>query len=292
MNAPDSRPRRIVVMTLAANVLLCLGLFFVYWRVRSHLILAQGADSAFDLAAGIILAVTATVGTYPRDENHPFGHERAEPVGALVTAVLAGVLAIEVAQRSVEDLIAGESVELTGAVAWMLAIKLVVKLILGVWIRTAAKHSRSPALRASFVDTRNDVIATASSLVGYGIAKSGISWADAVLALPVAGYIGFSGIELARDNLRYLMGEAPEKEVLEEIRARAASVSGTARVTGLRAHFVGASLHVEVIVLLDGQASATQGHDLGVDIQQAVESHPLVTHAFVHIDTTEGKDHE
>ena len=84
---------------------------------------------------------------------------------------------------------------------------------------TRRKRGRSSsALTAIRVDTRNDVLACASSLIGYALARGGMIWADAALAIPVGLYIGYSGLSLARENLRYLMGEAPTADVLEEIR--------------------------------------------------------------------------
>ena len=67
--------------------------------------LAQGSDSLLDLGGGAILAYSAWIAAHAADDDHPFGHHRAEPIGALVTAVLAGVLAFEVLRSGIGALL-------------------------------------------------------------------------------------------------------------------------------------------------------------------------------------------
>lgn len=280
---------------VAAMLLINLGLFvaaiWVHVGSGSQLVLAQGSDSLLDIAAGIILGVSVWVGSQPGDDNHPYGHDRAEPIGALVTAILAGVLAFEVLRSAVMAMIAGDVARMDVWVVGVLGAKFVLKAGMLVSLRMRAKSTKSSALQALRVDARNDLVACATSLGGFGLARAGITWADAALAAPVALYIGYSGFELARENIRYLMGEAPEAEVLDELRAKAAKVAGVIEVGRLRAQFAGPSLHVEVDILIGDKLSATQGHDIAVEVQHSLEGHDLVGQVYVHIDTEEARDH-
>lgn len=287
-----SRSRGLVRIALGVNAVLFVCALIVFLHGDSQLVLAQGADSLFDIFAGIILTISIGVSLKPRDEDHPFGHQRAEPIGALITAVLAGVLAFEVLQSSIATLLMGESAHLDVYVAAVLGGKLIFKMALFTAINHESSRSRSPALNATRVDTRNDILASSSSLVGFGLARLGFSWADAAMALPVGLYVGYSGVELARENLRYLMGEAPDRSVLEDLMERAAAAPGVLEVRRVRAQHIGQELHVEVTVLIGKHASATQGHDIALEVQELVEAHPLVCEVFVHVDTTETRDHD
>jgi cation diffusion facilitator family transporter len=284
-----SRARRLVIAALIINSFLLAASVFVYVGTRSQLVLAQGSDSLIDLIAGAVLVVGLIVASRPRDETHPFGHHRAESIGALITAVLAGVLCIEVVHSAVGALLAGETARVDVYVAAVLGGKLIAKLGL---LAALARTGSRPAIEAARVDTRNDVAGTAASLLGYGLARAGLWWADAAFALPVALYVGYNGFELARANLRYLMGEAPDRAVIEELRALAAAVPGVLAVSSVRAHFVGHLLHTEVSVVVDVESSATRGHDISVEVQQRVQSHELVGECFVHVDTVAARDHD
>jgi cation diffusion facilitator family transporter len=282
--------RRVVGITFALNVVLCVGHFLVFWLSGSQLVLAQGADSLMDLAVGVVLMVSVHVGAQPRDENHPFGHDRAEPVGALVTAVLAAVLAVEVARSAGAALYHHETPVIDLPVFAVLGTKLVTKVILLLAVLRIRRGQGSQAVDATHLDTLNDVLTTSSSLIGALLVRQGWPLADAVLALPVAAYIGKNGYRLARESLRYLMGEAPAAPVREELRAKAAAVAGVLAVPNLRAHYVGSVLHVEVTLLIAAGSSAAEGHDIGLDVQKVLEADKRVGEVFVHIDTGHGKD--
>ncbi len=282
---PNGRVRALVTGALAVNALLLVAAAVVWSTTGSQLVLAQGSDSLLDIGAGLVLAVSAWVASRPGDDNHPYGHERAEPIGALVTAIFAGVLAFEVLRSAVGALILGDEARMDLWVAAVLGGKFVLKA--GLWglIRGARRGSRSPALRALAVDTRNDLVACASSLVGFGLARQGFAWADGALAIPVALYIGASGFELARENLRYLMGEAPDEDVLAELRTTATRVTGVLEVGRLLAQYTGPTLQVDVQIVVAPSQSLVAAHDISVSVQRALEEHELVGIVFVHVDT-------
>ncbi len=286
---PNASP--LVLGALLLNFGLFLGAGVVYFASRSQLVLAQGADSLLDMASGVILMLSVWVGRQPSDENHPYGHDRAEPIGALVTAILAGVLAFEVLRSAAGSLIAGDEALMTASVAGILGGKLVLKGLILIWIVGARRRLKSSALSALWVDTRNDLVACASSLIGFGLARSGYPLADGLLALPVALYIGKSGFDLARENLRFLMGEAPDPEVMAELRTIGAAVSGVVTIGELRAQYAGPSLHVEVEIEVRAENSATEAHDISVEVQHSLEAHELVGKVFVHVDTVDGRTH-
>jgi ferrous-iron efflux pump FieF len=282
----SARPQpRWIAFAFALNAALALAHVAVFGLTRSRLVLAQGADSLMDVAAVVVLAVSARVASRPRDEDHPFGHGRAEPIGALLVAVFAGVLAFEVGRSAVTALLGHDDASIDASVAAVLALKFGVKTLFVVVLARRARSSRSPALTAVVVDARNDLAVTASSLVGYGAARYGLARADALLALPICMYIAYNGLSLARENIRYLMGAAPGAEVVAQIRAAAAGVDGVLSVPGVEAHFVGSEIHVEVTVVVSATASASEGHDVAVAVQRAVEGNELVARAFVHVDT-------
>lgn len=287
MSADSHESGRLVAWTFAINLLLFAAALACWFSTRSLLVLAQGSDSLLDLGAGAILVYTARVAARERDENHPFGHQRAEPIGALITAVLAGVLAFEVLRSAIGGLLFDEEVaRIDQTVAWVLGSKLVIKLALLARFARAARNS--PALEATRVDTRNDAVASASSLVGWGLATAGFTWADATLALPVGLYIGVNGFALARENLRYLMGEAPDDETLDELRAAGGEVPGVAAVRDLRAAWRGPELVVSVAILAERDLTLKEGHDVSVEVQRRLEQHELVGEVFVHVDPPDG----
>jgi cation diffusion facilitator family transporter len=280
-------PSKWVALMLFFNVSLVAAHFVVFGLSGSHLVLAQGADSLMDVAVTGILAFSARVGAQPKDDNHPFGHGRAEPIGALVSAVLACVLTLEVGRSAIEAAIAHEPLKMDISVLSVLCAKFAVKSGFLIVLARRAKSEKSPAVAAVVADSRNDLAATAASVLGYFAVRAGLPYADTIFALAICVYIARNGLGLFRENLRYLMGEAPDGEVVEQMRAAAAGVDGVHAVGNVAAHYVGSLLHVEVAVVVKTEISATQSHDIGERVQRAVEELEEVGRAFVHVDTQE-----
>jgi ferrous-iron efflux pump FieF len=270
----------------ALNAALTAAHFFVFAVTRSRLVLAQGADSLIDVAMVAILAFSAHVGARAKDEGHPFGHDRAEPVGAFVSSVLAGVLVLEVVKSAVMAIWFAEHAEMDTSVLAVLAAKFVVKCL---FIALLVRAATGPAVRAMIADSKNDLATiTASSLAFFAVRK-GYPLADPLMALGICAYIARNTYAVFRENLRFLMGEAPDPPVLEAMRKAAASVPGVEAVTDIAAHYVGSHLHVEVTVQVSAQASARESHAVSEGVQQIIEALDEVARAFVHVDVALGE---
>jgi cation diffusion facilitator family transporter len=276
-----TRQRRTAIITLLGSGLLVVGLTYAWWRFKSQLALALAADSFMDVFAAGVLAWTVIVAAQRPDKEHPSGHKRAEPIGGLVVAVIAGVLAIEVASSAVEALASRQPVRLEWAVVGVFAAKAIFKACM---FLLAARHKGSPAMTALKVDARNDVLVSLLAIGGFAAARQGWPMLDAWLALPVAAYIAWSGVGLARENVRYLMGEAPPEERQAELLELALGVPGVRSAHELRAHYLGTELQVHVHVIVSADLSVKQAHDIGEAVRTKIEAEPDVGTCSVHID--------
>ena len=285
MTSKVAREERLIsILSLLGSAGLVAALFACYMVFNSQLALAQAGDSFLDVFSAAILTWTVTVAAQRPDKEHPFGHSRAEPIGGLVVAVIAGVLAIEVARSAIEALLTNQSMR----VDWLLVVafgsKTVFKTLIVLLSGAAYRRRKGPAMKALKVDARNDILVSLLAIGGFFAARSGWTSLDSWLALPVALWIGWSGIELARDNIRYLMGEAPPEPRQSELQALAGGVPGVIGAHDLRAHFLGTELQVHIHILVAPNISVQQAHDIGEAVRMTLESEPDVGHCSVHID--------
>lgn len=285
VNDPHGRQaRRLSLLTAAGSAVFTVVLFIGHWLSGSDLALAQAADSLLDGVALGVLAWTVRVARIPADEDHPFGHTPAEPIGALVTAVFAGVLGFEVGRSAVGSLLAAEPWE---PVPWLLPLfgaKAVFKLGVFAAARRTPGSTKSPALRALAVDARNDVATSLLAVGGYFAARSGYPQMDAVLAVPLALWIFYSGISLASENIHLLMGAAPPIRRQEELTRLVQGLPGVIDAHHLRAHYLGAALFVHVHVVVDGKHSLREAHDIAEGVRKRIEAEEDIVSCSVHID--------
>ena len=250
----------------------------------SRLAFAQAADSLSDIFTAAALFVSMRVAAEPPDESHPIGHQRAEPVAALVAAVMAGVLAFEVLRGAGLALLGGSEPVMAFSLLAVFSIKVVAKALLAGLCARAGRRRPSPALGALYVDARNDVAVGLLSVAGFFAARWGASAWDAWLAIPVGIYVGWSGFELARENIRLLMGEAPVEERRRALESLAASVEGVRSVHGLVARYHGAELDVLIHVVVDPELSLRVAHDIGHAVEERLLREDDVCHAAAHVD--------
>ena len=292
-NERGSHPaaERIALGTTSLSLLLFVALVAVFTVYASRLALAQAADSFSDVFTAIALLVSMRIAAQPPDETHPLGHQRAEPIAALVAAVIAGVLAVEVFRDAVQALLTGAEPEMGFPLLVVFGVKLSIKAAIVFAARARQRLQPSPALNALRVDAQNDVAVGAVAVVGFFAARYGWLGLDAWLALPVALWIGWSGFDLARENIRLLMGEAPPSARRHELTSIAGSVPGVISVHNLRARFHGAELDVLLDVVVDADLSLRKAHDIGHAVELRLIDEEDVCHVLVHVDL-EGPDAE
>lgn len=246
-------------------------------RFNSQMAFAQAADSLLDVTGALLLAWAVRVAREPRDAGHPMGHTRAESLGSLGIAALAALLSFEVGQGAVLSLLGEQQVELSGMLLFAFALKVVFKT--GIWV--VARKGGGPALRALAVDARNDILVGVVSVVGFLGARFGAPLVDAWLTLPLAVYIGYSGFQLARENIELLMGAAPPKARQSELEQLVVGERGVVGCRELRAQYLGNMLYVLAHVEVPGTLSVREGSAIAARVASALEAEEDVLHASV-----------
>lgn len=247
-------------------------------------IFSETLNSLADVVSAIVIVLCVRWAWERADESHPFGHQRAEPIAGLVVAILTGILGFEVCRTAVVDLWRGELPQRIGPYPIVaLCITAGLKSWLAVYFHRRGKLLDSPAFRATAVDCRNDVLVSLQGLVAVVVAELRLPLLDTVAAILVGIYILYSGHRIGMENLDYLMGRAPDQELLERIRAAAQAVAGVQKVDDIKAHYVGTFIHVELTAQVDGMLSTAESHDVCEAAQAAVEAIGAVDRAFVHI---------
>lgn len=271
------------------SVALLVGLGSVYVATDSKLVLAQAADSVADALTGLGLWWALRVSRRPPDADHPYGHHGAQPIAALVVAMLVGALALEVLLTSVSALRTGQPAVLAWPVAAGIGGKVVIK---AVFVRLASQPrllQTNATLRAFRVDARSDVIVGVASLVGFAAARYG-GWPmlDAWLALPVGVWIGVSGVLLARESIDLLMGTAPPVAWQEALTQELLQQPQVRAVGEIKARSFGDRTHVWVDIRVDPHLTVGEGHDIGEAVEAYLQRREGISDAVVHVDAATG----
>ena len=289
MSSHPPSPRfvtRLVAFSAALSAVLAVLFLGAYGRTSSELAFAQMADSGADVLTSVALLWALRVSAKPPDESHPFGHQSAQPVAALVVAVLVGVLSVEVLESAVRALVEGGALRLDGSLAVLLGLKTGLKAALAGLTGRASRNAS--AVRAFHVDARNDVLLGLTSVAGFLGAKYGAAPSlDAWLALPVGLWIGGSGVMLGWESVRLLMGTAPPPDRQNTLVGLAASLPDVWRVGAFKARYHGSLLHVWLEIHVDPTLTVGRAHDIGEAVEARLLEEPDVCDVVVHVDAAE-----
>lgn len=251
---------------------------------NSLAVISDAFNSLTDILSSVIIFFAVKASSKQADEGHPFGHHRAEPIAGLLVAIFAGILGFEILHTSLFKLTETHAHTIGVPAIIVLLISIVMKLIMSSYFKKVSRKINSPALLASSIDSRNDVYISSTALVGIGCGFFGYAQIDSIAATLISFWIIYSGYKIGVQNIDYLMGRQPEDSIMEEIKTKATAVSGIRGIHDVRAHYVGNYIHVEIHISLDQTLTLTQAHDIGKNVQRAVESIESIHKAFVHID--------
>lgn len=280
--APPQDPTRALTQWSIALSGVLLFLLGAAWHFSgSVLALAQASDSLADGFTAGVLLLALRVSAEVADDNHPFGHHGAQPIAALVVAVLTGVLAVEVMRSAVDGLLGGETPKLHWVVALAFLLKLVAKGAIGLVATRQQRSHPSPVTQAIRVDARNDVAVSGLALLGFLAARFGHPSVDAWLALPVAAWIGFAGIQLAMENIRLLMGGAPSEAAQSDLRESVAAVAGVLHIAELRARYYGTSIVVRATIVVDDKLGVREAQTIAEAVERSLLTRADVSDAAI-----------
>lgn len=218
---------------------------------RSVSIVADGANNIFDAVSSIISLAGFKISGKPADKDHPFGHGRIEYLSALVLAFVILTMGVELIKSSIDKFSNPEKVIFSLPAVIVLVFSIIAKIWLAAFNKKIGKKINSVSVDAVVADSIGDIAATTCSLIALVASKFTTLPVDAVMGIIVAGVVLFAGIGIIKDTLGPLLGEPPEKEVVDELEQLVLSYDHVIGIHDLVLHAYGhgkvfGSLHAEV----------------------------------------------
>ena len=269
---------------IVCNLLLATGKLITGAIVSSVSITADALNNFSDAVSSIVTLVGFRMAELPPDEHHPYGHARFEYLSGLGVAAVIVVIGFELGKTSVIRIFHPEPVEFSPVIALVLLASIGVKLWLASFSGKLGRLIDSTTLEAAAADSRNDCISTGAVLIA-ALVEAITSWKiDGFMGLAVAVFILHSGVDLAKQTISPLLGEATSPELQKKIVDCVASCPKVLGYHDLMVHDYGpgrrfASIHVE----MDHREDALACHELIDDMERECHEKNGV-HLVIHYD--------
>lgn len=264
-----------------------------WWVTGSVALLSDGLESTVNVIAAFIAYFVIRYAQRPADDDHQFGHHKAEYISAVIEGVLIVLAALLILQEAWAGLFAPR---LPDAPLLGLAINASAGVINAVWatilIRVGKKH-RSPALTADGQHIMSDVVTSIGVLIGLVLAiLTGYAILDPILAIVVAINILFQGYKVISHSLAGLMDRAVEPEEEEAIRhAIATHAKGSIDVHDLRTRRAGAAAFIDFHLVVPADMTVRAAHDICDRIEDAIKEALPGASLAIHVEPESEKAH-
>jgi cation diffusion facilitator family transporter len=296
LSATDPVEKKLYRSTLVgvlANALLAAVKSIAGVAGNSYALIADGVESAFDVFSSLIVLGGLKLASTPRDANHPYGHGKAEPLAALVVAIVLLTAAVAIAIESVREIVTPHHAPAPFTLV-VLVLVVVTKEALYRFVFRVGEAVRSTAVKTDAWHHRSDAMTSTAAFVGISIALlggKGYESADDWAALLAAGVICYNAYRLIVPALDEVMDAAPPSDVEHHVRLAAGRVPGVATLDKCFVRKMGLDYYVDLHVVVDGAISVSDGHEIAHKVKDAIRSsNPRIVDVLVHVEPIGGED--
>ena len=259
-----------------------------YWAgivTGSVAIVADAWHTMSDSITSIMVIVGEKLSSRPADRDHPFGHGRAEIIVSIIIGVLLAVVGFNFFIESVQKLRDYERPDFNILAVIVFAVSVVLKEAITHFSFWAGKKTKAPSLIADAWHHRSDSVASALILVGILVSRFAW-WIDAALGVAVSVLILFAAYGIIRKGINPLLGERPDKKLLDHVNRIAERLTG-ARLDIHHVHIHNYGNHKELTfhIRVEGD-SLIRGHRLATEMEGAIREE-LAMEATIHIEPLE-----
>jgi len=281
---------RLALIGVAVNFVLALIKIIAGLLGNCYALIADGIESTLDIFSSLIIWFGLKLAAEPPDDEHPYGHGKAEPLASVVVALIIIAAAIGLSVESIHEIITPHHTPATYTLAVLVGV-IIIKETLFRKVSGAAEQLGSTAVKTDAWHHRADVFTSAGAFIGVSIAiLGGKGWeqADDWAALFTCSIIAFNGYKLLMPALHEVMDTAPPKELESSVRAIAAGVPGVAQVEKCRIRKMGLDYYVDIHIGVDANLTVRAGHEISHAVKDAIRTvKPEVVDVLVHVEPFE-----
>jgi cation diffusion facilitator family transporter len=272
---------------LLTNALLVIAKLFAGIIGHSNALIADAVESSADIFSSLIVWMGLSIAARPADEDHPYGHGKAEPLAAAVVSLMLLGAAVGISIIAIRDIRTPHHLPAPFTL-FVAAGVIIVKEILYRRVSRVGREVGSTAVTADAWHHRSDAISSLAAFIGISIALlGGHGWeaADDWAALVAALVVAVNGVRTLRPAISGLMDEAPDRTVKERALHAATEVRGVRSVENLNVRSSGIGFYVDLHVKADPKLSLEEAHEIAAKVKYAIlEAIPNVVNVLVHME--------
>jgi len=254
---------------------------------HANALVADAVESSADIFSSLIVWMGLSIAARPADEDHPYGHGKAEPLAAAIVSLMLLGAAVGISIMAIREIRTPHHLPAPFTL-FVAAGVIIIKEVLYQRVSRVAREVGSTAIAADAWHHRADATSSLAAFIGISIALAGgKGWeaADDWAALVAAMLVAVNGIRTLRPAISALMDEAPDRAVSEKALEAALGVDGVQQVENLNVRGSGLGFYVDLHAQADPSISLEEAHEIAARVKYAIrEAIPSVVGVLVHME--------
>ena len=293
MSEHQKQAIRTTWFSVVGNTILAVIKFLAGFFGNSYALIADAIESTTDIFSSLLVLLGLRYASRPADENHPYGHGKAEPLITFVVVLFLVFSALFIAYESIQHIRTPHKIPEPYTLI-VLGVIIVIKEISYRFVSKKGRETRSTALVADAWHHRSDAITSLTAFAGISIALifgKGYETADDWAALVASAFIIYNAYLIFRPALGEIMDEHQYDDLVEEIRKEAVKVPGVLATEKCFVRKLGMLYHIDLHAIVDAKISVKQGHDISHSLKDHLKAEfPEISDVLIHIEP-EGAHH-
>lgn len=276
--------KKVGMYGIIGNIFLLTLKAIVGFTSKSQAMIADAINSAGDIFASLMTAIGNKIASVPKDEDHNFGHGKAEYMFSLFISISMIAVSIKTIIDSAKTLFAGSKISFSWWLVVVCIITIITKLSLYIYTKAMYKKCNNILLEASMEDHRNDCIITTFTLISILLSLKGINWFDSVVGICISAWICKTGGEIFIESYNILMDMSMDEETKDMVINIVNTYKDVKAINGISSAPVGYQYVVFLTIAVDGEMTTFKSHQLADKLEESITTLEKVYKAVVHVE--------
>lgn len=276
--------KRVGIFGIIGNIFLLIIKISIGFISKSQSMIADSFNSAGDIFASLMTFIGNKITSIPNDEDHNFGHGKAEYIFSMFIAISMILISAKLLFDSAKTLVEGSKLVFSWFLVVVCVLTIITKLILYIYTKKAYRKYKNILIESNMKDHKNDCIVTTFTLISILVTLKGIYWFDSIVGIGISVWICYTGITIFLESYNVLMDisiNEKDKDIILDI---INSHKDIKKVESISSVPVGAKYMIFITICLDGNMSTFDSHSFADNLELTINKLDFVYRTVVHVD--------
>lgn len=279
--------KKVGIVGMCANFFLLIIKFLVGFIFKSQGLIADAINSLGDVFSSLLTYVGGKISALPEDQDHEFGHGKAEFVASFLIGIFMVVVSIDMLYNSIKSVIYAEQFKFSILLVLTPFITILVKAFLYIFVNKIGKKTNSLLIAANAQDHRNDILISIGVILGIVFGYFGYYFVDGIIGAIISAIIALTGVKIIAEAYQVLIDKCIDVEVVKEIKEKIESYENVHHVDSIKSKPTG-SLHMLIIkISVDPDMTVRDSHKIAGKIRADLTKMENIYDVLVHINPDE-----